>query len=314
MEHGTLWEITTLCFIHEPGQIILLVTRTYAVPGELWEEKKDRFLVTCTSLTRSGENGCFLSSYMSPCNATEHIPPVTRRLCFMSRYAFMDPRGMFMNYPPLVLLAKIIRVIPGQAAAISARAQRSHDEAEVLGEWGCLVIRSEFNIKEKAKQQTEKVSPRRFNCLEIGRECAELPDPLFSSLLSSSASSLCMEKIKEPNTPGNMSGFSLQTRSARKRAAWPRNCSIARRLALHCPHVYILGEFKALIKRGSAWDEMEAEIAEPWLPGSSSRLSTGRKGARTKAISNYTSRVFYLQTLHQCFRLSKARRVLRGTR
>lgn len=98
-------------------------------------------------------------------------------------------------------------------------------------------IRGEFNTKGKAEQQTEKVSPRRFNCLEIGRECAELPDPLFSSLLSSSASSLCMEKIKEPNTPGNMSGFFATDSGAR--GSEPRghevNCSIARRLALHCP-------------------------------------------------------------------------------
>lgn len=136
--------------------------------------------------------------------------------------------------------------------------------------------------------------PATFQLLEIERDCAELHDPL-SSL---PPHSLCMEKIKEPNTPGNATNTECTDTS---RVVTKVNCSIVQPLALNCPHVYVLDEFKALIKRGSAWDEMEAEIAEPWLPGSSSRLSTGRKGERTKAISNYTSPALFTKTIHWCF-------------
>lgn len=77
--HGTLWEIRTLCFIHEAGQIIHPVTQTYAI-SKRGLGGKTGSLSLLAGLTRSGENGCFLSSYMSPCNATAHIAPsITHR-------------------------------------------------------------------------------------------------------------------------------------------------------------------------------------------------------------------------------------------
>lgn len=142
-----------------------------------------------------------------------------------------------------------------------ARPQRSHgDLRESAGRTRGARWRKTRNAKPSRPPPPHGVSG--------GENCANMT--IRVTRFSSSSASLSTEGIKEPQQSANMSVRRPRGENAQRR----RDPALFGPMTPHINADTRKGLWSrrgAGIKR-SAWDEMEAEIAEPWPTGSSSRL------------------------------------------